>query len=170
MSDRATDRPDGSEYGPVLSSDVSVSLDDQYSNYVSIRINYPHADSANLRRTLSQYVEEFIYFPHLGKTKENPHYHICIPVKVGDDMIKCVDKYRKYFKMHLKLVGNKHMMCKSMDNGVAKFISYAAREGTTPVSKGDNWAYFIDKAPAWVEPVQQVLFQPLPSLLVLLCQ
>lgn len=114
-------------------------------NYIAIRINFPHS---RVEDVVTCFDESFCLYPHLGKSGENPHFHICVPV-IDDDMVKVTERLRKRLKGRLNLTGNKQISCKSMSNCVLKYIQYASREGTTPVHSGGDWGDWISQAPKW---------------------
>lgn len=68
---------------------------------------------------------------HLGKKRDNPHYHFCLTTDYKSDAL------RKYLKGHFNLAkGNKHLSLKSWD-GDEKACSYLFHEGTEAlISKG----------------------------------
>lgn len=64
---------------------------------------------------------------HLGKKRDNPHYHFCLTTDYKSDAL------RKYLKGHFSLAkGNKHLSLKSWD-GNPKACSYLFHEGTEPI-------------------------------------
>lgn len=125
--------------------------------YVAVRINYPHDKDGVLKSAISD--EVYCYYKHLGKTGENPHYHLCFPIEDGVDPVRVTERIRKKLKTKLDLKGNKQISCKSMDNGVLSFIQYASREGTTASHRGHPakhpWMYWIARAPKWEAKVVQ---------------
>lgn len=61
---------------------------------------------------------------HLGKKRDNPHYHFCLTTDYKTDAL------RKYLKGHFDLArGNRHLSLKSWD-GDPKACSYLFHEGT----------------------------------------
>lgn len=124
-------------------------MDPAPETYISIRINWAHADFETLRKGYQ--LDNFCAYPHLGKERENPHWHICVPVEVGKDANKERDKYSMRAKRALGCKGNKDHRYKVETNTVLKFIQYASKEETTPIHSG--WDQWIENAPKW-EPKQ----------------
>lgn len=100
--------------------------------YVSVRLTLPHKEIYKVRDQLVHDVESYIIYPHLGKDGKNPHFHVCIPIIIGDDDVKSAlrkicEKYRKR-AVSIAGSGNGKVMCKACDNGVSEFVAYVKHE------------------------------------------
>lgn len=133
MSHRPTNQPTNQQ--PTLSAPCT---------YVSMRVTIAHNRWSEVENLLKD-CEWYISYPHVGKNKDNEHFHIFVGAKVRADC----EKYRKRFKS-LSLSGNKCICVKLYENTIYKGIQYASREGTEPIVKGDVHSW-ISEAPPWLD-------------------
>lgn len=83
-------------------------------------------------------------YPHTGKNKDNPHYHILIL----DDK---PEKYRKRIKDNLGFTGNKYVSVKLNKNGLLCGIQYCAKEHTDAIVSREEMRDYISQAPLWIQ-------------------
>lgn len=96
-------------------------------------------------------------WPHMGREKDNPHYHILVMLADGESGKKVAEKMRKRIKDRLGLQGAGKVMVKIMDNPIVEAVTYCSKEGTTAVVSDVESSFHsvIASAPAWVDRVQQ---------------
>lgn len=133
-----TDRPTDTETDPPQSPDpvLPQNLDD----YLSLRMTIDHNKVHDIIHTVLHDVNHYIVYPHLGKSGDNPHFHIC--VAGVDTTSRCVDKFRLRCKRFAKGAGK--LMAKAMHNGICSFVGYVKHESATPYIKGFDRTWFDD--------------------------
>lgn len=112
-------------------------------NYVSMRITCPHDEWEIIERKVLFDSPWYISYPHFGKNKNNEHYHVFVPGGKKD-----ATRYRERCKSHA-YSGNKHLSIKCLENSILQAISYGAREGTEPITRGPHTRCWIRWAPEW---------------------
>lgn len=115
------------------------------TTYVSIRVTTPHSNWPAVEKLVED-ADWYICYPHSGKNGNNEHFHVFVTGGTACDR----EKYRKRFKT-AGFSGNKFIGVKLFENGITSAISYGAREGTEPITKGDECAQWIAESPEWVE-------------------
>lgn len=117
------------------------------TSYLSIRITLSHSQIDKLQEAILVDLS-FIAYPHLGKDKSNPHWHLLIPTT---DSKTLAEKIRQRVKRTFPTQsGNKFFSIKQMANGLLQGIQYCSHEGTQPVHT-DDMLVFIQQAPRWVQ-------------------
>lgn len=133
--------------------------------YISIRITTLHANWESVVLPDIQDAEWYISYPHFGKKKDNEHFHIFLSGCTNADR----ERYRKRFKKR-GFSGNQHLSIKLCENGVTNAITYGAREGTIPFTKGDQCTKWIAGAPKWVEQRATVKKRKADDFIELTCK
>lgn len=113
--------------------------------YASFRITIPHSEIPKMLELVFKEVPWYICYPHLGKNGDNPHCHVF------------VDKFDKSFRERLRQritrhfgTGNPVFSIKCFKNGLARAIQYGSKEGSDPVSHGEQCEQWIAEAPVWI--------------------
>lgn len=118
----------------------------EIEHYISVRVTLPHDLFPELRDSVFQDYEEYVAYAHLGKSKDNPHFHILIPAGKAT-----ADSLRQRLRRHFSASGNKCYSVKSYDNGIGSGIQYCSREGSDPIVRGPGMYSCIAAAPKWVD-------------------
>lgn len=115
--------------------------------YTSARFSGEHDFIKSQLEALFTEEAWYIGFPHMGKNKDNPHFHVFF--KYYNDA--GIAQYRRKFRTAFG-IGNRFFSVKRCKNGIASAITYGSKEGTDAVTKGpvDEW---IANAPPWVPGV-----------------
>lgn len=123
QADRPTDRPDRPD-----------------EKYMSMRITCAHVLLYKIEEMLND-CEKYIIYPHLGKDKSNPHFHVCVPMPADVNDSTFLDRYRKRAKS-INGGGAGKIMCKTHTNGVSSFVGYVKHEDGKAVIKGYEQEWF----------------------------
>jgi len=136
-----------SESSVRLEETTYVSSTNQPTNqpsYLALRITIPHESFYVLQNRVLHDLTDYCLYPHKGSKTEKEHYHVAI----SGTSIK-PEALRKRCKDAFKQSGNGFLSVKVMLNDLKEFITYAAKEKTIPVFKGDQWPQLIQDAPEW---------------------
>lgn len=114
------------------------------TDYISIRLTVPHDEWARIHRSILHDTDDYVAYPHSGKTNENPHWHIFI----GASNLRDAERYRKRVKTEFGS-GNAVFSLKFLHNGVLSAVQYGSREKTKPMVSGAG-SEWVSSAPSWV--------------------
>lgn len=117
---------------------------DPPKNYLAVRITVAHALVATVEDAFSD-CSWYILYPHSGKDKDNEHFHVSCPDATGKRLGELKERIRKFAGS-----GNGKFSVKRRENGVLHSITYMAKEGTQPKTRGDSVPGWISSAPVWV--------------------
>jgi len=112
--------------------------------YVSFRLTAPHSKWDHIVEVVLIGFDWYIGYPHIGKNGNNEHFHVAVPGNKID-----AERIRKRIKTG-GFHGNKCFSVKCMQNSIASYITYAAREKTEPLTRGPVEQWIAD-APVWVD-------------------
>lgn len=113
------------------------------THYISVRLTIDHSrwdEAVSIFEGM-----RWLAWPHLGKSKDNPHYHVLV---VESDA-KVTERIRKRARDKLKLSGNGQFRAKLEGNGILNAITYCAKEGTVALHSHEEDRRLIDMAPDW---------------------
>lgn len=130
-------------HSPILASKQDLG---PHPSYTSVRVTRPHSDADTLA-TCFKGVEPWVMFPELGKSGNNPHFHVVFP---GID--KAVyERIRTRIKTAFPgKQGNSLCTVTKWTNGILQGIQYISKEGKDPHVSCVEAHHLVHSAPAWV--------------------
>lgn len=114
------------------------------THYISIRLTVAHDEWPKVMSSVLHDTIDYIAYPHFGKDRSNPHYHIFIPSSDTRGGDKFRNRINKVFGK-----GNEVFSIAFKSNGILNAITYGSKEGTESITGSLSMLSLVEQAPAW---------------------